>query len=391
MKIKSFFALLIILIWGACQSPSIVYQPQFVNFKVQKITEKGIEAVDVQFNKLENWPDTHFLPAEKINFSYKKIKIAVLGDTGCRLKETTSKNSYQKCSDTTEWPYAQVIQSIVKENFDFAIHTGDYHYREQCSDPVLCSAYTKSIGYGWSAWWDDFYGPTQALFKKAPILLVRGNHEDCNRAYSGWNILSPLNRKFTEACEEIEPYQWIEMGDLIFINFDDSAYEDRKEMSPAEQQKHLNVLMKIHERIDLVSTKKEIWFLAHKPVYAYTADKKNRAEIKPITPNLQNAMQTAGLLNKVDYILSGHIHNQQLVLNKDSLAQIIVGHSGSALDPFNEKIKNKKLISTTYTPFSFGYALFERQGFKKWKMQFKNTAGQLEMQCLVVGKKISCD
>lgn len=391
--LKVFLISAAFLFVGGCQTTRpLGYNPSFETFEVRKITEAGIVNIEVNYKENQMWPDVSFYPPQALEFNAKKLKIGIIGDTGCRLKESNGKNAHQNCSNPNDWPYAQVIESFVKETFDFAIHTGDYHYREQCTDANLCAKYTKSIGYTWAAWWDDFFLPTQPLFKKSPVLLIRGNHEDCLRAYSGWNILSPLNKDFKEQCLAVEPYQWIEMGDIVFINFDDSAYEDRKPMKPADQKAHLDELVGLAKRIDEAQAKgpKEIWFLAHKPVYAYTPSKTEKLKVDAITPNLQQSMEAAGLLSKVDYILSGHIHNQQLVLDNKNLTQIIVGNSGSALDPFGRKIKDEKMISTTELPTHFGYAVFERQGFKKWLMKFKNQEGGLDLTCNVNVKAITC-
>ena len=316
------------LFLGACQTtpPADVYNPAFESFQVRKMTSKGIETVQVNFKNTQLWPDASFLPAEPYQFNTKKLKIGVIGDTGCRLKESNGQGVYQNCANPKEWPYKDLIETFAKESFDFAIHTGDYHYREQCSNPAVCAGYTKSIGYTWAVWWDDFFYPTQPLFKKSPLLLVRGNHEDCQRAFTGWNILSPLNKQFKEACVQVEPYQWIDLGDIVFINFDDSGFEDKKKGTEEETREYINVLKQIASRIDETKGKKEIWFLAHKPVYGYTPDKKPTLGVQPISKNLLQAMDAAGLTQKIDYILSGHVHTQQMVLESQNLMQVIVGH-----------------------------------------------------------------
>lgn len=386
-KLKALF--LFSLLFASCKSSQIADTIPFDNIEIRKILGMGIQKVEISYEK-DKWPQLKYGAIEKNNISSKKLRFAVIGDTGCRLKESSYGNSYQNCNLTNEWPYPEIIKSLVKEDFSFAVHTGDYHYREQCSDKKLCAAYAKSIGYGWGAWWEDFYGPTGSLFKKAPLLLVRGNHEDCNRAYAGWAPLSADNKKFGSDCKAVEPYQWIEMGDMVFINFDDSAFDDRKESSKEDKKKWLKILTEISKRVDSLKGSKEIWFLSHKPVMGYVPDPK-LAEPFAIGDFLKDLMKKSKLYKRVDYFLSGHIHNQQFVVSDQKMLQIIVGHSGTALDPFGRKINNDKIISSTETKYDFGYGIFERVGFKRWKMYFKDVNGKLTMTCHVQGKKPICE
>ena len=52
----------------------------------------------------------------------KTEKLAVLGDTGCRITKTTA----QACKDPKAWPFATVAKSIAQYQPDLIIHTGDY-------------------------------------------------------------------------------------------------------------------------------------------------------------------------------------------------------------------------------------------------------------------------
>jgi predicted phosphodiesterase len=380
---------LILTSWGGCQTSPQFAQNQFEKFQLQKITEKGIQTVAITSTS-GDWPNVEYKDLKPISISGKKIKFAILGDTGCRLKEAKHGGGYQDCHLPSEWPYVQAAQAIAAETYDFAIHTGDYHYREQCTDKKVCPVLTQSIGYGWPAWWDDFYGPSQPLFKKSPILFVRGNHEDCQRAFSGWGPLSVQDKKFQDKCDEIEPYQWIEFDDLVMINFDDSAFDDKHDMSAVDRQKWLQLLKQLEFRIGNLNAKKEIWFIAHKPVVAYVPSADD-AEPNEISDNLYSLMKESGLLKQIDYFLAGHIHNQQVIASKEKPIQVIVGHTGTALSPFGRKIMSHLLTTTTENKYSFGYAIFERIGFKKWRWNFKNLKGQSELECLVRDAKVNCD
>ncbi len=376
-------------IWSGCQTSPKLPQNNFEPFTIQKLTEKGIQEVHVRSSG-RDWPELKQGELKPSSYKTKNLKIAIMGDTGCRLKESKVGNRYQDCSDLGEWPYPEVVKTIAKDQYDFAIHTGDYHYREQCTDEKICPKITQSVGYGWAPWWDDFYGPSQALFAKSPILFIRGNHEDCQRAFSGWSPLASIPKRFDEKCEVVEPYQWIEIEDLVLINFDDSAFDDRKEITSEQFQKWVQAFKILAERVSVAKKNKEIWFIAHRPILGFIPNKED-AEPVPISDKLKQALSEAGMLSLVDYYLSGHVHSQQVVTTEKQAVQVIVGHTGTGLEPFGRKIMNQNVITTTESKRSFGYAIFERLGHKKWKWQFKNIGGQSELDCQVTGAKVNCD
>ena len=103
----------------------------------------------------------------------------MFGDTGCRQK---TRQKTQDCS--TGWFYKTLAQHAADVKPDLVIHVGDYLYREL----PPCSAVPKpcTSGYGWDGWNADFFTPSQALFAVAPWIMVRGNHEICERAGDGW-------------------------------------------------------------------------------------------------------------------------------------------------------------------------------------------------------------
>ncbi len=106
--------------------------------------------------------------------------ILVLGDTGCRKKGSTQ----QDCDGdpaTGAWGFPKISQeaAATRPTPDLILHVGDYLYRESGCD--LC-------GYKWTTWQADFFQAAEAggLLRQAPWIFVRGNHEDCNRAWHGY-------------------------------------------------------------------------------------------------------------------------------------------------------------------------------------------------------------
>ncbi len=110
-------------------------------------------------------------------------KIVVVGDTGCRVKG----NDIQNCTGKGEgppWNFAEVANTIENKNPDLNIHVRDYHYRETgtCDDRCIQS----NTGYNWASWKIDFFDPAKNILAQAPWIFIRGNHEDCDRAWKGW-------------------------------------------------------------------------------------------------------------------------------------------------------------------------------------------------------------
>jgi predicted phosphodiesterase len=389
-NLKKMFIVLFLVFGGSCQTSPSYFKSPVEKFSIRKLTEAGLTETFFTQNDKNEWPETEVKKSEGLALNSQTLRMAVIGDTGCRLKESKSKASYQNCNNLEDWPYPLIIQKVLNEKVDFVVHTGDYHYREHCSDSKVCAQMAPRTGYQWGAWWDDFYGPTQKLFQQTPFLFVRGNHESCERAYQGFNPLSVLDKKFNEACAEFDAIQLIEIGDLLLINFDDSAFEDRKTLTDSERALWSTRFQKTAERIQQMSGPREVWLLSHKPAFGFVPNADD-AEPQEITDNLSSVLKQSGLLKQIHFILSGHLHTQQIVLNQENVKQFIVGNSGTTLDSFGRKIMNQKLITTTDTKYSYGYSLFERQGFKKWKLSFKNTQGEETLSCQLKQQKLKCE
>ena len=119
-------------------------------------------------------------------------RIAVFGDTGCRLKGTWD----QACNSPESWPLAQISRSIAAERPQLIVYTGDFYYREAACDPsntALCAGSPapgaglpfKDTATGWLA---DVFTPMASVLAAAPIVVVRGNHEACARGGNGYYI-----------------------------------------------------------------------------------------------------------------------------------------------------------------------------------------------------------
>ncbi len=112
-------------------------------------------------------------------------RILVLGDTGCRIKGA----SLQACNDPAQWPFPQLAAAAASLKPDLVIHVGDYLYRESACPAGNQGCAGSPWGDNWTTWQADFFTPAAPLLAAAPIVLARGNHEDCKRAGPGWTRL----------------------------------------------------------------------------------------------------------------------------------------------------------------------------------------------------------
>ena len=147
--------------------------------------------------------------------------VVVLGDTGCRIGGLTA----QSCDDPAAWPFPRIVRSIAAVHPDLVVHVGDYLYRENACPPLAhCGG--SPHGDDAAAWYADFLTPAAPLFAAAPVLLLRGNHEECARNGAGW--FRYLDPRGTTACADAtDPYE-VDFGDLRIVAFDSAVAEDRK-------------------------------------------------------------------------------------------------------------------------------------------------------------------
>ena len=253
----------------------------------------------------------------------KAQRLVVLGDTGCRVKIAANGKGdpLQDCADPAAWPWRKLAAAAAKTRPDVVIHLGDFHYREFCRDPVACQSLENSaipIGYGWAAWDADFFAPAAPLLAAAPWVMLRGNHENCDRAGEGWmRFLSPLpyeacpDQKYRTASRSVlsnnltaEAYR-INLGSLNLLVADNAGHEDYRATSALSEdglvfERTLATLWN-PELLTAVSSENPLWLLAHRPIW-YDL-------LNPQTaPNAFQSSLKNGRLDAVQLAFSGHQH-----------------------------------------------------------------------------------
>ena len=304
--------------------------------------------------------------------------IVVLGDTGCRLNGTIS----QACDDPAEWPFPVTARSIAAAHPDLIVHVGDYLYRESaCPLTVRCAG--SPHGDDAPAWYADFLTPAAPMFASAPLLLMRGNHEECDRNGPGWfRYLDP--RGSTACAEATDPYE-VDLGDLRLVGFDSAVAEDRKVTADrsAIYRRQFAETAKMAARPDTRAGRArpvplQRWFVTHRPPYTNDDER--------------TAMGDA--LARFDAVLAGHIHFFGAMNVASQPPLLINGEGGTKLDPNYAPLLGLAIgdLHAEGRPFGsshFGFAVYTRHG-NEWTVSLRDVDGTERTRCTLANRTVRC-
>lgn len=336
-------------------------------------------------------------------------RIVIIGDTGCRI--VGNFNIFQSCDDPVAWPFQRVADKAADAAPDLVIHVGDYHYREGPCDLLHPGCYGSPWGYGFDAWRADFFHPARRLMAAAPWIVIRGNHESCNRAGQGWfrfldpRPLAPRQNCNIAADDDIgnysEPYA-IPFGrasDLQFLVFD-SSWVGLTPIPPTDLM-YKNYRAQLEKIFALGARTPQAIFIDHHPVLGFAANPGNPQNPFPGNAGLQSVLATLypNVLfpDNVAALLSGHNHLLEIVtFATPHPPQFITGNGGDWADePFPNPFPNaaqpapgavvSDLVSTT----RFGYMVAEREG-SGWSMRAFDVDGNLLTSCTLAQRKAAC-
>jgi predicted phosphodiesterase len=340
------------------------------------------------------------LDGKTLPLSPKEIrKVVVFGDTGCRLTDKKT----QDCS--TGWFYKTLAQHAADAKPDLVIHVGDYLYRE-----LPCSAVPKpcTSGYGWDGWNADFFTPSQALFAAAPWIMVRGNHEICERAGDGWFRFLD-HAPWNPTCVAMSDFFVVKAGGLGFAILDsailakekntatasaggDSAADDDDEEDVSEA-KPAGIVADLRKKFDRMGkVPSNAWLLTHVTF--------NAVRRKGDDTAVDNTVQQAALgsrLSKIQMLVSGHIHMFEAVsFANNKPPQLVVGTGGTKLakQPDIPPTINGLNVaqSKSMVDKDFGYMLWERdkKTATKWAGTLFDQNATLLARCKLEGRDLRC-
>lgn len=324
-------------------------------------------------------------------------RVAIIGDTGCRI---AIGNVYQACGDPAIWPFSVIASAVAAMQPDLVLHVGDYHYRDNPCPPGNTACAGTPWGFGSDVWMADLFTPARPLLAAAPWVMVRGNHELCNRAGQGWYRYldpNPYDATGVKTCNDptndnVGNYNdpWaVSFGDTQFVVFD-SANNPKTAFNPPAFQPYTAELA----AGAALSTPNflNIWAVHH-PILGYTAG--NPPAIG--APGMQSVMNAAYPGNyyppNVGLAVHGHVHDFQAInFGSNHPATFVAGNGGDNLDvalpavfdPASPAPAPNTVVNAFAFSQEFGFMIMDRVGAvgdKNWKFTSYRTNGSIIAVC----------
>lgn len=344
------------------------------------------------------------LPPEKLE------SVAVIGDTGCRMKGSSDadddNDDFQDCDEVSAWPFSQLAASVAKRKPQVLVHVGDYIYRE-----------VAPYGDNWNTWMLDFFKPAKPLLEAAPWIATRGNHEICCRNGQGFMLFLDATLAQDQkpaACKDLLDPVTASVGGQQFTVIDSSFAPDDLPTS-----KNVCSAGKTNPASDCPATgctpnayagqfaaiaarnPANTWLVSHRPVWGF----KNKSFKKddPLNATLQGALATwSGKLPPgLSLAIAGHIHVWETMSFADNRSpQFVLGNGGTQLGHAikNNKFEGAKVGGTTvsygYSVDDWGFTIFRPKHKKtldgKWTATFYSTKDKKKFSCDVTPTAVSC-
>lgn len=309
-------------------------------------------------------------------------RILVVGDTGCRIDA----GAPQACNDPAAWPFPSVAQAAAKLKPDLVLHVGDYLYREEPCPPGNAGCEGSPSGDNWPSWRADFFAPAAPLMAGAPWVILRGNHESCERAGAGFlRLLGPDAFDPAAPCVSHLPPFLAPLGGVTLAAMDnadapDTSIDDR--LVPIYQK----------EFEALADAPAPLWYAGHRPIWAAISGPLNI----PIGGNA-TIIAAAGKTpfpGNVTLMLSGHIHSFEAI-NYDGRIppQIVAGNGGDNLHVTPADLKGAIFqgrsgvsVKDGLSVGGFGFLMMTRgEGF--WTIELYDAQGNAKGQCVFTPAK----
>jgi hypothetical protein len=311
-------------------------------------------------------------------------RVLIFGDTGCRLKGV----EVQNCDNPRDWPFGVVSQLAAAHHPDLVIHVGDYYYRESPCPAGRAGCAGSPWGDNWNSWNADFFQPAEPLLRAAPWVMVRGNHEDCQRGGPGWFML--LDAAATPlTCPAYSAPMKVDVGGLQLYVLDSSGTDDRHAPPAA--------VTAFSSQLDVLKTTPPTapaWIITHRPVWGEVPTPVGGIEV-PINATEQAAVKGRDLTG-VQMIVSGHIHHfASFSFAGDRPPQLIVGTGGDVGELgdsprfLDDGVSLDGMSAKRFGFDRYGFLILEKTG-DSWAGSFYDVRDHPIASCTMVARALTC-
>jgi hypothetical protein len=339
-------------------------------------------------------------------------RLVIIGDTGCRIKAKHEPGEFkvQDCESGKKWPFRNLAKRAAEWAPELVIHVGDYIYREiACPYPEKCDS--SPFGDNWGTWQADFFAPGAPLLAAAPWVMVRGNHEDCNRAGGGFfrfleTTVIERSSPVPPPCREYTNPYAVPIGALTLLILDSSAVkplkpsesDDEEEEGEAEEQgtadeSQLKIYTKQFSDLWGMAGAHN-WLLMHHPLRAARSVKGGGEGFEPLTDTLWTA--AGDVPASLDLAVTGHIHLTEALTFDGHPSQIVLGAGGTKLskDVKARDVRGHTIggweVATAKFVDDFGYATVRKKGTNSWSLSVYGTDGARQMKCSIDKERVDC-
>jgi hypothetical protein len=312
-------------------------------------------------------------------------RIAVIGDTGCRLKVIV----LQACNDPEKWPFATIAAAVARAAPDLVIHVGDYNYRETPCPFIIEGCKGSPYGDNWDAWRIDFFAPAAPLLAAAPWVVVRGNHEMCSRTGRGFSrALDAYAFDAAKGCNDTDPPYVVRLDGLALAVLDVGPASD-----VVANATEAEAYRRQYEAL-AQTTSGPAWIVQHRPIWSAAG----RLGGLPLGANRTLALATAGVIPaNVSMVVAGHHHIFDVMAFREDLpVEVVAGHGGDWLnpgkpaDPAGWMTGGATVKGGTLAPGYFGYAMIELDGEKRAVVTSYDRDAHPRQRCVVTGRQARC-
>jgi Calcineurin-like phosphoesterase len=321
-------------------------------------------------------------------------RIAVVGDTGCRLKAGASlDDGFQACRDPDDWEFAKVAAQVAAWGPDLIIQVGDYVYREQaCPEtmPGCKDSPFNSPGMRLATWEADYFTPAAPLLAAAPVVFVRGDHEQCERAGGGFfRFLDPFPLR---CCTDFSDPYALDFGGLRLVVMDTvQAGDTASALSPPVVVERYR---QDFERVQQLA-REQTWLVSHRPIWAVRPTHQDGLTVEVLNVTVQQALSSP-LPPGIDLVLAGHIHLAEVLsFTGPRPPQVVVGTGGTKLLPEVRKDLvgmeiDGEVITDATVIATHGFATFQPRRPHDWRMTLRDALGEEVAVCQLAEQSAAC-